>query len=83
MENESPNRKPNPGMGLQAKKDFPEIDFNRSLMIGNTMNDMIFGRKLGAYTFFITSNRPAPHLPDATVDAVFPSLKDVSDLVAQ
>lgn len=83
MENESPNRKPNPGMGLQAKKDFPEIDFNRSLMIGNTMNDMIFGKKLGAYTFFITTNRPAPKLPDATPDAVFPSLKDVSDLVAQ
>lgn len=83
MENESPNRKPNPGMGLQAKKDFPEIDFKRSLMIGNTINDMIFGKKLGAYTFFITSNRPAPAPPDATTDAVFSSLKDVSDWMAQ
>ncbi len=83
MENESPNRKPNPGMGLQAKKDFPEIDFKRSLVIGNTINDMIFGKKLGAYTFFITSNRPAPCLPDATTDAVFPSLKSVSGLFAQ
>ena len=83
MESESPDRKPNPGMGLQAKKDFPEIDFKRSLMIGNTINDMIFGKKLGAYTLFITSNRPAPGLPDATTDAVFPSLKSVSDLIAQ
>ena len=83
MESESPNRKPNPGMGLQAKKDFPEIDFKRSLMIGNTINDMIFGKKLGAYTFFITTNRSAPHLPDATTDAVFSSLKDISDLMAQ
>lgn len=81
MENESPYRKPNPGMGLQAKKDFPEINFERSLTIGNTMNDMIFGKKLGSYTFFITSNRPAPVLPDATTDAVFSSLKDISELM--
>ena len=83
MGNESPNRKPNPGMGLQAKKDFPEIDFKRSLMIGNTMNDMIFGKKLGSYTFFIASNRPAPVLPDATTDAVFSSLKSVSERMTQ
>jgi histidinol-phosphate phosphatase family protein len=83
MESESPHRKPNPGMGLQAKKDFPEIDFERSLMIGNTMNDMIFGKKLGGYTFFISSNRPAPALPDATTDAVFTSLKDISELMIQ
>ncbi len=81
MENESPYRKPNPGMGLQAKKDFPEINFERSLTIGNTINDMIFGKKLGSYTFFITSNRPAPVLPDATTDAVFSSLKDISKLM--
>jgi len=27
LEDESPNRKPNTGMALQAKKDFPAIDF--------------------------------------------------------
>ncbi len=83
MEAESTCRKPNAGMGLQAKKDFPEIEFERSLMIGNTMNDMIFGKKLCMYTFFIASNRPAPALPDATTDAVFSSLKEVSDLIIQ
>ncbi|HRO45838.1 HAD-IIIA family hydrolase [Agriterribacter sp.] len=83
MEAESPCRKPNAGMGLQAKKDFPEIEFKRSLMIGNTINDMIFGKKLGMYTFFISSNRPAPVLPDATTDAVFSSLEDVADLIMQ
>ena len=81
MESESPNRKPNVGMGLQAKIDFTAIEFNRSLMIGNTMSDMIFGKKLGMYTFFISSNRPAPILPNATTDAVFSSLKDVSELM--
>ena len=46
MEDESPNRKPNPGMGLQAGKDFPDIDFSKSIMIGNTLSDMKFGRNL-------------------------------------
>ncbi|HRN56393.1 MAG TPA: HAD-IIIA family hydrolase [Agriterribacter sp.] len=80
MEEESLCRKPNPGMGLQAKKDFPGIDFTRSLMIGNTMHDMLFGKKLGMYTFFIASNRPAPSLPDAHTDAVFTSLAAVAAL---
>ncbi len=83
LENESPNRKPNPGMGLQAKKDYPTIDFNRSIMVGNTMNDMIFGKKLGMFTFFISSNRTPPLLPNATVDAVLSSLKEVSRLFRQ
>ncbi|MDE3213549.1 MAG: HAD-IIIA family hydrolase, partial [Bacteroidota bacterium] len=46
LEDESPNRKPNPGMGIQAQKDFPEIDFSKSIMIGNTLSDMRFGRNL-------------------------------------
>lgn len=73
---EGPHRKPNPGMGLRAKKDYPEIDFSRSVMIGNTMGDMKFGKNIGAYTIFIASNRPAPELPDPYTDAVCSSLID-------
>ena len=74
MNDDSMNRKPNPGMALQAKQDFPEIDFKRSLMIGNTMADMQFGRNIGAHTIFISSNRPVPSMPNALVDAAYPSL---------
>lgn len=83
MDNESINRKPNPGMGFQAKKDYPMIDFNRSIMIGNTMNDMIFGKRLGMFTFFISSNRTPPQMPDATTDAVYPSLIKVAQQFTQ
>ncbi|MCC7524452.1 MAG: HAD-IIIA family hydrolase [Chitinophagaceae bacterium] len=83
LSDESPCRKPNTGMALEAKRDFPEIEFSRSLMIGNTMNDMIFGKKLGMKTIFIASNRPAPQLPDATTDAVFASLHHVSEQMIQ
>lgn len=76
---DSPNRKPNPGMGWQAKKDHPEIDFSKSIMIGNTMGDMKFGKNIGAATIFIPSNRPAPELPDPYTDAVYPSLISVAE----
>ncbi|MFX8836773.1 hypothetical protein ABTM80_19625, partial [Acinetobacter baumannii] len=31
VENDSPNRKPQPGMAFQAKKDFPAIDFSKTI----------------------------------------------------
>jgi histidinol phosphatase-like enzyme len=48
-------RKPNAAMALQAKKDFPEIDFSTSVMIGDTDSDIIFGKNLGMKTGLILS----------------------------
>ncbi|MBX3254042.1 MAG: HAD-IIIA family hydrolase [Chitinophagaceae bacterium] len=76
---EGPNRKPNPGMGWKAKKDFPGIEFSKSVMIGNTMGDMEFGRNIGAYTVFIATNRTPPELPDRFTDAVYSSLIKVAE----
>ena len=42
-----PCRKPGTGMALQARRDFPEIDFTRSIMVGDSPSDMAFGNKLG------------------------------------
>lgn len=75
LDEASPNRKPNPGMGYRAKAEFPEIDFSRSLMVGNTMSDMKFGKALGAKTIFIPSTKPMPELPDPLIDAVFQGLQ--------
>ena len=49
-------RKPNIGMALQAKLDFPSIDFKSSVMIGDSESDMIFGKKMGMTCFMINSN---------------------------
>ncbi|MCB0797859.1 MAG: HAD-IIIA family hydrolase [Chitinophagales bacterium] len=46
-------RKPAPGMAMQAKKHFPEIDFSRSVMVGDAASDIRFGRDLGMYTVAI------------------------------
>jgi histidinol-phosphate phosphatase family protein len=74
LEDESPNRKPNPGMGLQAAKDFPDIDLTKSIMVGNTLSDMQFGRNLGIKTIFLPTTRPEVDLHDERIDAVYESL---------
>jgi len=73
-EMESPNRKPNPGMGLRAAKDFADIDFNKAIMVGNTLTDMEFGRNLGIKTVFLTTTAPDTNTNDDRIDEVYPSL---------
>lgn len=43
-------RKPGTGMGLLAQKDFPEVNFSKSIMIGDSDTDIQFGMKLGMKT---------------------------------
>jgi D-glycero-D-manno-heptose 1,7-bisphosphate phosphatase len=56
-------RKPNPGMALQAQADFPEIDFSRSVMAGDTASDIQFGLNLGMITVCIGEEDTAPTTP--------------------
>lgn len=79
FESESPNRKPNPGMGLQAKQDFPEIDFSKSIMIGNTLSDMKFGRNLHiALNIFLPTTRKDIDTNHPDIDVVFDDLISVA-----
>jgi len=45
-------RKPGTGMARQAKMDFPEIDFSKSIIVGDSLSDMEFGRNAGMITVF-------------------------------
>jgi histidinol-phosphate phosphatase family protein len=49
----SPMRKPGTGMALKAKEDFPEIDFSKSVMMGDTQSDMEFGKAVGMKVIFV------------------------------
>jgi histidinol phosphatase-like enzyme len=60
-------------MALQAKADFPEIDFTKSIMVGNMPSDMWFGRNIGAYTVYIPT-RPDESPDESTVDASYKNL---------
>ncbi|MBK7374180.1 MAG: HAD-IIIA family hydrolase [Chitinophagaceae bacterium] len=74
VEDTSPDRKPNNGMGLRALKDFPDIDNAKAIMIGNTLSDMQFGRNMGLKTIFLPTTRPEVDLDDERIDAVYDSL---------
>lgn len=66
-------RKPQPGMALQAKVDFPEIDFARSLVIGDSVSDMQFGRNAGMFTVWVAEegeSLPAGDLVDLRVESL-------------
>ncbi|MFN5133770.1 MAG: D-glycero-alpha-D-manno-heptose-1,7-bisphosphate 7-phosphatase [Chitinophagaceae bacterium] len=72
-DNKDINRKPNSGMALQAQADFPEINLNKSIMVGNMAGDMWFGRNIGAFTVYIPTRTDG--IPDAsTVDAEYKNL---------
>jgi histidinol-phosphate phosphatase family protein len=74
LDETSPDRKPNTGMGLKAVKDFPDIDLNKTIMVGNTISDMQFGRNLGIKTIFLPTTRPEVDIKDDRIDAVYDSL---------
>lgn len=72
-------RKPNPYMGLKAKQDFPDIDFNRSIMVGDTDTDLLFGKNCGMKVVLQLSEEKC------TVDAdiVVKDLIELRDLFSQ
>lgn len=67
-------RKPNTGMALQALQDYPGIDFNRSVMIGNNFSDMRFGKAMGMRTVFLHTTNEKQLLPNEWIDEQFEGL---------
>jgi D-glycero-D-manno-heptose 1,7-bisphosphate phosphatase len=57
-------RKPGTGLFLQAQRDFPEIEFARSVVIGDAPSDIAAGEALGCRTILV-GEPPLPSLRDA------------------
>jgi histidinol-phosphate phosphatase family protein len=76
-------RKPNPGMAYRATSDFPGIDLNKAIMVGNKPSDMKFGRAAGMYTVFLTTTNPHEPFPHPDVDLRFSSLADFADAIGK
>ncbi len=75
-------RKPGPGMALQAAEDFPGICFTRSIMVGDTFSDMLFGSRLGMLTVLVgEGNVPASY--SQLVDYRFASLRDFANFIVK
>lgn len=71
-------RKPNPAMGYMAKNDFPEIEFSKSMIAGNTLSDMQFGKALGIHTVFIDDRKLYNGIATPEMDLIFNSLESFS-----
>ena len=74
LDNNSINRKPQPGMAFQAKHLFPEINFTNSIMVGNRTSDMEFGRQAGLHTVFVATTHPETSFPHNAIDFRFDDL---------
>lgn len=61
-------RKPKPFMALEAQKQFPKIDFSKSIMIGDTNSDILFGKNLGMKTILMASDEIVHEEVDMVID---------------
>ena len=68
------DRKPDIGMALQSKHDYPDVIFRKSIMVGDAVSDIAFGRHLNMKTVSI-------NLDDGVADLNFGRLKDFADFM--
>ncbi|MFV0330407.1 MAG: D-glycero-alpha-D-manno-heptose-1,7-bisphosphate 7-phosphatase [Dysgonomonas sp.] len=69
IDSTSINRKPNIGMAFQAQRDFSDVNFLESIMVGNSKSDIEFGNKLGMYTVLVGDKYNADHKIYGDIDA--------------
>lgn len=77
----SPNRKPNVGMAFMATRDYPQIVFSHSIMIGDGNSDMLFGKRCGMTTVFI-DNKTGESVDEELIDYRFDSLIDFANFLS-
>lgn len=51
-----PTRKPGIGMALAAQKEFPDITFSKSIIVGDSLSDMEFGKNCGMKTVYVAND---------------------------
>ena len=75
-------RKPGIGMALKARKNFPDIHFKRSLMVGDSLSDMIFGKRAGMKTVFIAADHTEAKKHPQLIDYVSPDLLSFAHVIS-
>lgn len=71
-------RKPRIGMALQAQRDFPDIDFAKSLIVGDSLTDMQFGRNAGMFTVYVSDRESSDAMESLLVDFKIPRLSELN-----
>jgi len=73
-------RKPNIGMALKARHDFPEIVFSKSFIVGDSLSDMEFGKKLEMKRVYISQiDHVVTNSQNVYFDFKFNSLNDFAE----
>ncbi|MGZ5246073.1 MAG: D-glycero-alpha-D-manno-heptose-1,7-bisphosphate 7-phosphatase [Flavitalea sp.] len=76
MDNNHEDRKPNPGMALRAQKEIGNIDLKKSIVVGNNLSDMEFGKNAGMFTVHVRTTHPDITSPHPLIDL---SCKDLPE----
>ncbi len=79
---EHPDRKPGPGMLMRAAADMG-LDLARSVMVGDTLSDMLAGRnaKVGHTVLVKTGYGDRVALPDAAIDHVATDMAQAGEII--
>ena len=79
---EHPDRKPGPGMLLRAATDL-RLDLARSIMVGDSISDMLAGRNagVGATVLVRTGYGDRVALPDPAIDHVLADMAGIASMI--
>ena len=83
LDNDHPNRKPKAVMALLAKEHYPQIDFNKAMMVGNKPSDMQFGRNAAIKTVFVATTNPEVPFPNPLIDFRYNNLLEFALAIEQ
>ena len=79
-------RKPLPGLFHQAVAEFPSITAETSVIVGDSLSDIEFGRRLGMLTLFIegdpTRQKAGAHEAAELADLRFPNFIQAADYLS-
>ena len=75
------DRKPSVGMGLKARKLFNEIRFKDSIMVGDSLTDLVFGKRLKMHCVHISSSPKTARKHPKRIDKVFNNLLEFAKYI--
>ncbi|MFY7669262.1 MAG: HAD-IIIA family hydrolase [Crocinitomicaceae bacterium] len=64
-------RKPSPKIAYMAQERFPQVDFQKSIMVGDTDSDIRFGKNLGMKTVLILTEEKTREKADLELGSLF------------
>jgi D-glycero-alpha-D-manno-heptose 1-phosphate guanylyltransferase len=76
VDDSSPCRKPNAGMLLKAISEYSDIQLNESIIIGDSLSDLVMGKNNNMKTVFLTDGEENNYETLAYADEVFLNLKE-------